>query len=247
MIRKILILAAVGLALTGVMSAQTVDEVVAKALEAQGGLAKLESIDTTRGTGKIILQGGALSGELRIFNMRPNMIRLEMDLMGSTMVQAYDGENGWQMVPASFGGTGSAQDMGEQEERDFKMGADIDGLLIDYKEKGHEIELVGTEDMEGTEVYHLKITHANGRVVDQYFDTETGLMLKSVSKQYNPQMGQDLEMHQYFSDYKEVDGILFPHAIETKVMGQTAVQIAFEEFVVNPELDAGMFAKPSDE
>ncbi|HSR69303.1 MAG TPA: hypothetical protein VLU25_15305 [Acidobacteriota bacterium] len=247
MIRKLFVVLASGLAMTAILSAQTVDEVVAKIIDAQGGKEVFMSIDTSLSKGKMIFQGGAASGELRIYQKRPNLVRFELDVAGTTLIQAHDGEDAWKVVPAVMQGTGKPEAMTERERRDFLGGAHIDPLLIDYQEKGHEVELVGTEDMEGTEVYHLKVTHNNGRVFEQYYDTETGLLIKNITMTYNPQLGQDLEMTQYMGDYKDVGGMMIAHSVEAQVMGQTAFQIVFEEFVANPDLDDSMFSRPAEE
>ena len=43
------------------------------------------------------------------------------------------------------------------------MQADIDGPLVDWKSKGHKVEYLGTEDMDGTQAHKLKVTAAGDR------------------------------------------------------------------------------------
>ncbi|HXG91475.1 MAG TPA: hypothetical protein VNN73_03785 [Blastocatellia bacterium] len=42
--------------------------------------------------------------------------------------------------------------------KDMQEQADIDGALVDYKEKGHTVELIGKEELESSPVYKLKPT-----------------------------------------------------------------------------------------
>ena len=90
-------------------------------------------------------------------------------------------------------------------------------LLVDYKDLGHKLEYVGKEDLEGTEVYKLKLTRKNGKEMLFYLDCETGIQLKSSS--YRKREETENLVETVMGDYNEVDGIMMPFQIETKVDG----------------------------
>jgi hypothetical protein len=71
----------------------TVDEIVAKAVEARGGLARIEAIQSVRATGKVVFGGGefAIEAGFGLLQKRPGMIRSETTLQGLTAVEAFDG------------------------------------------------------------------------------------------------------------------------------------------------------------
>ena len=79
------------------LSAQTVDEIIAKHIAAQGGLAKLKAIQSIRMTGDFET-GGMQAGFTQVFK-RPMKMRLDISVQGLTMTQAYDVDKGWQIVP----------------------------------------------------------------------------------------------------------------------------------------------------
>src|SRR2546425_6549311 len=83
--------------------AVTVDEVVARTIEARGGAAKLKAIQSLRLTGKY-LSGSDASLEMAWAQLgkRPAKIRTEVTLQGLTAVDAFDGREGWRVQP--FGG-----------------------------------------------------------------------------------------------------------------------------------------------
>jgi len=86
--RLSLVLAAVLCLTGGAASALTVDEIVAKNLEARGGAAKLAAIKTLKATGKAVFGGGGFSqeAEIGVLQKRGGMIREETTLQGRLLV-----------------------------------------------------------------------------------------------------------------------------------------------------------------
>src|SRR5690349_25131823 len=81
----------------------TVDELVAKNIEAKGGATALNNLQTLRTTGKLLvpIQGEIELGFLET-KRRPSDVRIEASLQGMTQVEAYDGKDGWKLS-TSFG------------------------------------------------------------------------------------------------------------------------------------------------
>ncbi|MCS6884815.1 MAG: outer membrane lipoprotein-sorting protein [Acidobacteriota bacterium] len=221
------------------ISAQTVDEIVEKNIAAHGGLEKIKAVKSMMITGKSLLQGIEVPTVIKI--KRPNMVRLEMSLQGNEIVQAYDGTTGWQIMP--FMGTKEPQKLSAEELESIKDQADIDGELVDYKEKGHKVELVGKEELDGSPVYKLKLTKKSGETSYIYIDAESHLEIKQTSSQSF--QGNKLEVDSYFSDYKEVNGLVLPHAIEQKVGGNTMMQMKVNKYELNVDLSDSIFKMPT--
>jgi len=80
---------------------QTADELIAKNIQARGGMEKMKAIKNIRMTGKFE-GGGGFTASIGQENVRPNLVRDTFSLQGMTQVQAYDGTSGWQIQP--FGG-----------------------------------------------------------------------------------------------------------------------------------------------
>jgi hypothetical protein len=126
----------------------------------------------------------------------------------------------------------------------------MDGMLVDYKEKGHQVELIGKEDVEGTPAYKLKVTKKNGDVVNVYIDAESYMDIKESGKV--KARGQEIESQTTFGDFKTVDGLIFPYSIEQKPQGAPAgMVISISKIELNPTVDASRFtmpaAKPAEE
>jgi hypothetical protein len=119
----------------------------------------------------------------------------------------------------------------------------MDGPIIDYKAKGNSVELLGKEDVEGSPAYKLKVTLKNGDVSYVYIDAETALQVKETSKR--KQQGSEIEVDSYLTNFKPVNGVLFPFAIENKVAGKSVGQFTVDDMQANVKLDDAMFAMPA--
>ncbi|MCB0638796.1 MAG: hypothetical protein KDC54_19340 [Lewinella sp.] len=218
--------------------APSVDEILDQYFENIGGKAQWEALNSMKMTGKMFGQGMEFPGVLCM--QRPNLQRLEIDIQGKQLVQAYDGETAWWINP--FMGGEEAQPMpAEMAEEVTKEEFEDD--FLNYKEKGHTVEYVGTEEVEGAECYVLKLTKASGDVEYHLFDTEYMIpIVQRTPIEEGPMKGQMAETS--MSDYQEVDGLMMPYYIATKVNGQVVQAITIETIELNPDFESSVFAYP---
>jgi len=214
---------------------QDVDEIVNKYINAIGGMDKLKALNSIRMKGKALMQD--VEAPLTLIIKRPKFIRMEITIQGKTMVQAYDGETAWQIVP--FMGKAEPEKMPQREAEFIEERADIEGPLVNYKEKGNKVELVGKEEIQGTEAYKLKVSMKNNKIKYIYLDAEEYLILKQTTKE--KQQDTEIEIDSYLSNYKYAGGLLFPHFIEIKVKDSTVEQITIENIEINPDIDEAIF------
>ena len=137
-------------------------------------------------TGKSTAQG--MEFPVTILMKRPGKMMTEVEIHGNKMLQVIDGEAGWSVIPWS--GSTVQQDMTVDEAKAMKDQADFEGPLFNWKEKGHKVELIVKEDMEGNSVYKIKVTRANGNIETYFIDAENFIPLK-VSSVYKFQ-GNDV-------------------------------------------------------
>ena len=203
------------------------------------GQERLSKIKTTKSTGKSIAQGMEL--DFVIVASRPEKFRLEVDIQGAKMIQAFDGEKGWLVAP--WTGSLDPIEITGVQLKSIRQQADMDGMLYNYKEKGFETELVGKEDMEGTEVFKIKQTDKDGDIYYQYIDAENYVLLKTTSK---IKMGESVvENETFYSNYKEVDGMIMAFSFESKTNGQTVSQINITNTEFNVDVDPAIFTMPA--
>jgi hypothetical protein len=231
---------AVFAAITSGASAQTADEVIAKNIQARGGLEKLKAVKTLRTTVKF--SDGSFRAEFRQENKRPGKVREEFIIQGMAQIQAYDGKTGWQISP--FNGRKDPDLMSQDDMKGLIVDGDIDGPLVDYKEKGHQAELVGHDSMEGTDCYKIKLRMKNGDVRYYYLDADSYLELKVEIQTTIRGALQESEL--YYGDYEQVNGIYYPFAVEQAQKGSASrVQFSVEKIEQNVDLDDALFAMPA--
>lgn len=222
------------------LSAQTADELIDKNIKARGGLDKLKAVQSMKFTGKMKM--GPMEAPFMVSKKRPENFRLEFTIQGMTGIQAYDGSTGWMVMP--FMGKKEPEQMSADMLKEFKDEADFDGPMIDYKNKGNKVELLGKEDVQGTPAYKLHVTTKEGVESNVYLDADSYLEIRSESKR--KVQGQEIEAETTIGDYKEVGGLMFPMSIESKAKGREGAQtITIEKVELNPTtVDAAMFHMP---
>lgn len=240
MIRKLLTLTlSVAFLFCVQASAQSVDDIIKKNIDAHGGLEKLKAVKTMKASGKITPQG--LEIPITLQQKRPGMVRMDVTFQGKSMVQAYDGSTAWKIDP--FQGNPDPEKVAGDDLKDLEEQSDLDGPLVDYKTKGHTVELLGKEDMEGTPVYKLKLTLKGGDVRNIYIDAENYLELKVTSKRKTP--GGEVDVDQYLGNYKLVNGLMFAFSIDTKVNGQSVNTITIDKIETNVPVEDSVFKMPA--
>ncbi len=222
---------------------QSVDAIIGKYMERVGGADRVLGAQSIRRIGKFY-GGGGFEAELRYENKRPNLVREEFVFGGMTGVTAYDGKNGWKIEP--WQGKKDAESLGEEELKGVIEESWFDDPLFDYKKKGNTVELVGNDQIEGTDVFKLKVTLGeNGDVRTYYLDADSYVPIKIEVKRTI--RGAEREFEVELGDYKEVNGWYLPFSVATGAKGSSSAnkqQIGWERIEINVPLDDRRFAKP---
>jgi Outer membrane lipoprotein-sorting protein len=222
------------------LPAQTVEEIIAKNVQARGGLEKLRAIKTLRVTSKFS-QGG-FRAEFIQENKRNDKVREDFIIQGMAQIQAYDGHTAWQINP--FGGRKDPELMSQDDTKSLIIDADLEGPLVDYKQKGHTAELMGHDSVEGTDCYRIKLTLKNGDIRYYYLDADSFLEIK-FENQSNVR-GAFQYTDTLLGDYEKVDGVYFPFSIETAETGTENWQrFTVEKIEPNVPLDDSRFSLPA--
>ena len=239
--RKLILALAGTLLFAAHAPAQTADEIVARFIKTVGGMERIEAVKSLRRTGRYNAGGGFEAGLVEE-NKRPNLVRQEFHLQGMTGVTAYDGRTGWKIEP--WNGKKDAEPLGEEEMKGIVEDSDLDGPLVNYRQKGVRVEYVGTDEVEGTDAYKLKVTLANGDVRFYYMDTDYFVPIKVDTKRMV--RGAEREYETILGDYKEVAGWYLPFSIESGVKGSPfRSKITYEKIEANVPLEDVRFRAPA--
>ena len=222
-------------------AAQTADEIVKKALDARGGADKIRAVQSERITGHLSSAQG-VEGVFVLELKRPYKMHTEVSIEGQKIIRVYDGKSaGWTVNP--FAENKDLQPMSAEDLKGITDESDMDGPLVDYKSKGHSIELAGKEDLDGKPVYRLKLTTKNGDVRSYLIDASSFLTTKWVALR---KIGdKDFPWESSLSDYRDVQGLKYPFKIEQGSPGTDFKQtLTTEKIEIDPPLDESRFAKP---
>jgi outer membrane lipoprotein-sorting protein len=237
MLRQSLAAFALLLCVSGSVAAQSADEVIARSFAAQGGIDKLKAISAVRMTGR--MNGGpGMEAPIVIEMKRPKLMRAEISVQGTTIVQVFDGTKGWMLNPMSGRNTPEAMPADMAKVMDEQ--ADMDGPLMDYAAKGHSVELLGREGVNGADCFKLKLTQKDGTVTTFYIDATTFLTVKQESRRSIG--GNEIDAETIVGDWRQVDGVMFPFSIDAGQKGGGMRQkMTIDKIDVNPALDDARF------
>jgi|ERR1035437_316747 hypothetical protein len=210
--------------------AQSVDDVVAKAIVARGGINRIKALNSQRLTGTISLAGGS-AGPFVVEMKRPGLMRESVTLGGKSMIRTTDGDVGW--VVGSLRDVLEPQQVNAEELHNLAQSADFEGPLVDYKDKGNRIELAGKEKIGKRPAYKLVIYMKNGENRIDFIDCKSYLEVK-----WQGLVSGNL-FESYFKDYRPVKGLMYAFEIDSGKQ-----KIVLQKVDVNPKLDPARFEKP---
>jgi hypothetical protein len=225
---------ALGFLLTSLFTqAQTADEIVNKHIEALGGAEKMRKINSTVTEGTMNVMGNDLS--LKITQVHNQGNRTDMSIAGMENYIIITPNGGYTYMPVQ--GMQKPEPMTADDLKEALDDLDIQSNLLDYKAKGHMVEYLGTEDLEGTECYKLKVVRKNSGEQTLLLDKSTYFILRTITKR--KAMGQEMDMNVDFSDYRDVEGVKMPFSI-----GQGFGTMIVSSIKVNVPVSQDLFAAP---
>src|SRR5215470_12561619 len=223
--------------------AATLEEILAKNLAARGGEARLREVKTLRLTGRVMFggRGRTIDAPWGQVQKRPGMMRSETTLQGLTQISAYDGREGWTITP--FQGRLDAEKASQDEAHALAQLADIDGPLVDWRDKGHRVEYLGTEDTDGTPAIKLRVTRKDGDLQYVYLDPDSYLEIRITT--VHKVRGAEQITETDLGGYQQVGGVWFPFAIESGGKGGPRnLHITVERAEPNVAADDAWFKLP---
>ena len=216
-------------------SAQTLDEILNKHFKAVGQ-EKLVAAESFIIKAKLSQMGMEFPMEMKI--KKPNKFRVEMEMQGQKIIQAYDGKKGWMIAPML---SPEPQELAGDQLKQAMSQTDMEGELYGFKKKGSSAEFIGKVNVDGGVAYCIKLVDKDRNSKNYFIDADTYLIIKVKAK--IEAMGQTVDVETRMKDYREFDGIKMAMKIESDSPMGTAT-IIMEEVKLNTEIEDSIFKQP---
>jgi hypothetical protein len=121
------------------------------------------------------------------------------------VIRSYKDGKAWTQNP--FAGTTTPTEVTGAEVSNYKSQSMLASVLMDYKARGHKVELQGQEDVEGVKAYKIKLTSKDdGKVTTYFISTKDYVLIKSAADQ--DVQGQTKNVETWYSD-QDFNGLIF--------------------------------------
>lgn len=229
------------MAFTQNSTAQTVDDIITKYVNAIGGEDRINNIKTLR-LSVNAEYGIQIKGT--VYQKMPNLIRIDVVFQGVNMTQkAYDGTTAWSKNPMAGGDKAQKSDAEETLEASEDV---FPSPLYKYQEHKYKPTLEGQDVIEGVACYKIKVTSPSGADSYYFIDSENyvPIMIRSFLRSGE---GKGKAIETYLSDYQEVEGVMLPFTSAQKIDGQDAGSFTITKAEVNAaDFDEKIFAFPGN-
>ena len=221
----------------------TIDDVIDRNTKAMGGRVAIEAIQSIEVDLHISDPGFEVDGVY--YAARPGKMRIDASVAGKhVFTEAFDGQNGWEWngkesKPASAKATAALQ-----------HGVELPGKLFglhELKQRGHQVELIGREKIDGVNYYSLEVTLKDGYRTTLYIDPNTWLITRR--RDLRP-LHVDIDptptmIEQRSTDFRTVSGVQFAFASsETDLKtGKVLESAQIKSVKINPPIDPLLFQR----
>ena len=217
------------------------DQILAKYYAAIGGLEKWQKLNTMVMEGTMNSQGTSMP--IVAYHERPNKCRVEFTVKDTMMAQIFGGSFAWQINPLS--GNPEPAPMTKGKTNYMRDTCGIESSLLDHKNKGNTVKLLGEEEIKGKKAYKISVKYKSGNLETYYIDAKTFLLNKTVGI-YNMD-GNEIRTTTNFSQYKDTNGYAVPYYLVIEIHGAPGDEILkIDKFAFNTKIDSNIFEFPRD-
>lgn len=216
----------------------TAKEILDKYVAAIGGRAANEKIKTRSAKGTVELAPMGVKGTVESFAAAPGKTYVKITLNGiGDIIDGFDGTSAWQINPLTGNRVKAGSELAQTKlSADFYRDINLDKLY-------GKLDVTGTEKVGDRDAYVVVATPTGLEPETFYFDTQTGLLLRTDATAVSPEGSQKTKT--FFEDYREVDGVKIPFKLRSQ-LPQFELVMTFTEAKANVPVDDKIFTKPAD-
>lgn len=209
-------------------SQSKLDNIINKVIETMGGKEKLMSIKTIKKMGLGDQQG--VKYPINFYAVHQLSERIEFSFNGLTGYQIITKDSGFNFSP--FAGMTTPERMTDEDVKLSSDDLDLETSLVNYTSKGHEVELMENEDIDGVDAIQLRMNLKNGKTIFYFIDPDTYYIIRTTAKGVSN--GQEFASSSNYYNFKKTkEGILFPFTVDN---------VTYESIEINISLDDKLFS-----
>ncbi len=218
---------------------QSVDDIINQYITARGGKDKLLAIKSLYLEGTRQMNGNEV--DLKVTKVDGKLNRVDFSVGGNDGYTIVTPDKGWTYIPMM---SDKVNEIPDARLKSMQDQLDIAGALVDYAAKGYKATLQGKDTVNGKEAWKIQLTNAAGKNETFYIDTKTNLLIQT-RQMVEGRNNMENEVITDYSDYKDVDGLMFAQTITTEGTGMGAGSMMFDKIVINQPVDEKLY-KPSN-
>jgi hypothetical protein len=213
---------------------QTLDEIVNKHVEAIGGKDNWAKVKSLKMENTLKANGAEI--KITIYQIDKKASRQNIALMGMEGYSILTNTEGWTFMP--FQGQTKPEAMTADDVKKAQDGLNLQDEFITYKELSKKLELIGKDDVDGTECFKLKMIDKDATETTYYIDPSNYYVIKETQKM--TVNGKEMENSTTYGNYKKLpEGVVYPYSIASN-WGEAEVT----NLTINPKIDEALF-KPT--
>ena len=221
----------------------TVDDLLAKMIEAYGGEANLRKHSSSTTTVDVDFEKQGVQGEGVISARAPNLTASDVHLMAlnkqiGTVVSYFDGNSGGETL--SFG---PDEIYSGKRLEDIRTGSDFYDVL-NWKKNYNSISVKRMAKIGDDDVYVVQRQSEKGTPITDYVSAKSFLVLKRDIVISSETAGIELPQTEMFSDYRSVDGVMIPFKMVSNNIANGDVVLRIKEVKFDQPIPDAVFKKP---
>ncbi len=214
-------------------------QLVAKAVGAMGGAERIDAVKSLEQIGPIVLKMG--QGEMviktRQLILYPDRMRLEVLTLLGEIVRVISPEGA--MVKSPQGARPMPEDARQEFEK--QMNRDLLMLLKARHDPEFQAVAVGTLEVDGEPVEQVSVQF-RGTTSTLGIDPVSGRIRTLSHAGEHPKTRAQGEYLTVYSDFRDVNGVLFPFARSVSFEGESSSSLAAESVQIDGPIDEAAFA-----
>ena len=218
----------------------TLDEVLEKIEEANGGEDAIHSVTNARFLGEV--EGQDTAYDFVLLKKRPNKMRIHLLLKNKSVENGFDGSVGWRRYTQR--GHDRVVALEGDELLAQRIEADFDGPLVGVPTEGVVRRLVGIERIARIDYFIIEVQTPLGRS-SHYIDSRTFRELKSI-RHHTPEDGEPYDTVSHFHEIQRHEQIWVAHRVERVLKDGKKETVFIKEVELNPGILDMAFKLPKE-